>query len=224
MHELIADMPMDERPRERMLAHGATSLSDAELLAILLGSGIPGKNAIALARELLHDGFTSLAGCDAEQLAKRAGMGMAKATRIIASFEIARRLARHKPDDPPHYDANTFSRGFIARSRSMRQEHLGALFLDSRSRVLRDREIYVGTVAKAFVSTREVIRFALDANATGVVLYHNHPSGDPAPSEEDLSYTRKVSRSLRLIDIELVDHIIAGAHGFTSMKAGPGFK
>jgi DNA repair protein RadC len=218
MHELIADMPMDERPRERMLTHGAKSLSDAELLAILLGSGMQGKNAIALARDLLHDGFTSLARCDAEQLAKRAGMGIAKATRIIASFEIARRLARHKPDDPPHYDADTFSRGFIARSRSMSQEHLGALFLDSRSRVLREREIYVGSVARAFVSTRDVIRLALDANATGVVLFHNHPSGDPAPSEEDLKYTRKMHKSLRLIDIQLVDHIIAGAHGFTSLK------
>jgi DNA repair protein RadC len=218
MHELIADMPMDERPRERMLTHGSKSLSDAELLAVLLGSGIPGKNAIELARDLLREGFSALAQCDAEQLAKRAGMGVAKATRIIAAFEIARRLAKDKPDDPPHFDVNAFSRGFIARSRSMTQEHLGALFLDSRRRVLRDREIYVGTASKAFVSTREVIRFALDANASGVVLYHNHPSGDPSPSEEDLRYTRKMDRSLRLVDMHLIDHIIAGAHGFTSLS------
>jgi DNA repair protein RadC len=211
-------MPMDERPRERMLKHGAKSLSDAELLAVLLGSGIPEKNAIELARDLLRGGFSALAQCDAEQLAKRAGMGIAKSTRIIASFEIARRLAKDAPGDPPHFDVNTFSRGFIARSRTMTQEHLGALFLDSRSRVLREREIYVGTATKAFVSTREVIRYALDANASGVVLYHNHPSGDPSPSEEDLKYTRKMERSLRLIDIQLVDHIIAGANGFTSLS------
>jgi DNA repair protein RadC len=223
MHELIADMPMDERPRERMLTHGAKSLSDAELLAVLLGSGIPGKNAIELARDLLREGFSALAQCDAERLAKRAGMGIAKATRIIATFEIARRLAKDKPDDPPHFDVNTFSRGFIARSRSMTQEHLGALFLDSRRRVLREREIYVGSAFKAFVSTREVIRYALDANATGVVLFHNHPSGDPSPSDEDLKYTRKMDRSLRLIDIHLIDHIIAGAHGFTSLSTR-GFK
>jgi len=223
MHELIADMPMDQRPRERMLTHGAKSLSDAELLAALLGSGIPGKNAIELARDLLREGFSALAQCDAEQLSKRAGMGVAKATRIIAAFEIARRLAKDKPGDPPHFDVNAFSRGFIARSRSMTQEHLGALFLDSRSRVLREREIYVGTATKAFVSTREVMRYALDANASGVVLYHNHPSGDPSPSEEDLRYTRKIDRSLRLVDIRLIDHIIAGAHGFTSLSAR-GFK
>jgi DNA repair protein RadC len=217
MHELIADMPADERPRERMLMHGAATLSDAELLAILLGCGIPGKNAIALARELLLDGFTSLARCDAEQLAKGMGMGKAKAARVVAAFEIARRFARHQPGDPPHFDVEVFSRGLIARSKAMHQEHLGALFLDSRRRVVREREIYVGTVSHALVSTREVIRFALDANATGVVLYHNHPSGDPAPSNEDVTYTKRMRDSLRLIDIQLIDHIIAGAHGFTSM-------
>jgi DNA repair protein RadC len=219
MHGLIADMPMDDRPRERMLKHGAKSLSDAELLAVLLGSGIQGKNVIDLARDMLRDGFSALAQCDAEQLAKLEGLGIAKATRIIATFEIARRLAKHKPEDPPHYDANTFSRGFIARSRWMTQEHLGALFLDSRSRVLREREIYVGTASKALVSTREVIRFALDANASGVVLYHNHPSGDPSPSKEDITYTNKMNKSLRLMDMRLVDHIIAGAHGFASLKS-----
>ena len=218
MHDLIADMPIDERPRERMLTHGAQSLSDAELLAILLGSGVPGKNAIALARELLPDGFTSLARNDAEQLARRNGIGMAKATRILSAFEIARRIAKHAPGDPPHFDANVFGRGFIARSRALRQEHLGALFLDARNRILREREIYVGTAFTAFVSTREVVRFALDANAVGVVLYHNHPSGDPSPSDDDLRYTRRMCESLRLIDIQLIDHVIAGANGFTSLK------
>jgi DNA repair protein RadC len=218
MHELIADMPTDERPRERMLMHGASSLSDAELLAILLVSGIPGKNAIALARELLRDGFTSLARCDAEQLAKRAGIGAAKATRILSAFELARRMAVHKPDDPPHFDADVFGRAFIARSRSMHQEHLGALFLDSRRRILREREIYVGTATNALVSPRDVIRFALEANAAAVVLYHNHPSGDPAPSDLDITFTRKLRDSLKMMDIQLVDHLIAGAHGFTTMK------
>ncbi len=218
MHELIADMPIDERPRERMLTHGAQSLSDAELLAILLGSGIPGKNAVALARELLQQGFTSLARCNAEQLAKRGGIGTAKATRILSAFEIARRIASHKPEKRPLFDADVFGRGFIARSRALSQERLGALLLDSRHHILREREIFIGSVRRALVSTREVIRFALDANAAGVVLYHNHPSGDPAPSNEDFSYTRKMFSSLKLIDIELVDHVIAGAHGYTSMK------
>ncbi len=218
MHELIADMPVDERPRERMLKHGADTLSNAELVAVLLGSGVPGKNAIELARELLHEGLFSLAGYDARQLAKLSGIGAAKATRIIAAFEVARRLAAHKPDDPPDFDANIFARRLIARSASLTQERLGALLLDSRNRILREREIYIGTVANALVSTRDVVRFALDANAVGVVLFHNHPSGDPAASQEDLSYTKRVRDSLKLIDIKLVDHIIAGRHGFSSMQ------
>lgn len=218
MNELIADMPMDERPRERMLMHGAETLSDAELLAILLGSGLRGKNAIQLARDLLHDGFASLVRCDAGQLAKRSGVGAAKATRIIAAFEIARRLASNRSDGPPDFDADLFGRTLIIRSASMNQERLGALLLDSRNRIIRDREIYVGTVDRAIVSTRDVIRLALDANAVGVVLYHNHPSGDPSPSSEDIAYTRRTRDSLHLIDIELVDHLIAGAHTFASMK------
>jgi DNA repair protein RadC len=218
MHELIADLPLDERPRERMLMHGAETLSDAELLAVLLGSGLRGKNAIQLARELLDNGFASLARCDAEQLAKRNGIGEAKATRVVAAFEIARRLADFKTNDPSDFDADLFGRNLVIRSARLRQERLGALLLDSRHRIVRDRTLYVGTVDRAFVSAREVIRLTLDANAAGVVLYHNHPSGDPTPSREDNHYTRKTDATLNSIDIELVDHIIAGAHSFVSMK------
>ncbi len=217
MHELIADLPLDERPRERMLMHGAETLSDAELIAVILGSGVRGKNAIQLARELLDDGFASLARCDAEQLAKRNGVGEAKATRVVAAFEIARRLADFRTDDPKDFDADLFGRNLVIRCARLNQERLGALLLDSRHRVIRDRTLYVGTVDRAIVSTREVVRFTLDANAVGVVLYHNHPSGDPTPSGEDSTYTRKTRDSLSLMDIELVDHIIAGAHSFVSM-------
>jgi DNA repair protein RadC len=217
MHELIADLPLDERPRERMLMHGAETLSDAELLAVILGSGLRGKNAIQLARELLDDGFASLARCDAEQLAKRNGVGEAKATRVVAAFEIARRLADFRTEDPKDFDADLFGRNLVIRCARLNQERLGALLLDSRHRVIRDRTLYVGTVDRAIVSTREVIRFTLDANAVAVVLYHNHPSGDPTPSGEDSTYTRKTRDSLGLMDIELVDHIIAGAHSFVSM-------
>jgi DNA repair protein RadC len=218
MHELIADMPIDERPRERMLMHGAETLSDAELLAVLLGSGLRGKNAIQVARELLSEGFASLARCDAEQLAKQSGVGAAKASRIVAAFEIARRLASCRSDEPPDFDADLFGRSLIIRSARHTQEHLGALLLDSRSRIVRDRALYVGTVDRAIVSTRDVARLALGANAVGVVLYHNHPSGDPAPSDEDIKYSRKTRDALHHIDITLVDHLIAGAHSYVSMK------
>src|SRR5882672_4434833 len=119
MHELIADMPIDERPRERMLTHGATSL------------------------------------CNAEQLAKRDGIGIAKATRILSAFEIARRVACHRPEKRPLFDTDVFGRGFIARSRALSQERLGALLLDSRRHILRERELFIGSVTRALVSTRE---------------------------------------------------------------------
>lgn len=218
MTEIIADLPRDDRPRERLLTHGAETLSDAELLAILLGSGIRGKNAIQLAREILGDGLTSLRRRETSDVAATRGVGSAKAARLAAAFEIARRLSA-EPDDEPHlFDPDTLGRTLLGSLSHQSQEHLGAVFLDSRRRVLRQRDIYVGTINNALVSTRDVIRHALFERATGVVLFHNHPSGSPVPSAEDLLFTRKIRDSLRLCDIDLVDHLIIGSKRYHSMK------
>ena len=218
MTEVIADLPIDDRPRERLLTHGADTLSDAELIAILLGSGVRGKNAIQLAREMLQDGMASLRRRDPSTIARVAGVGPAKASRIVAAFEVARRLSSAEPDSLPSFDPDVFGRALVTGYAHHVQERLGAAFLDSRQRVLRQREIYVGTINHAAVSTRDVIRFALEENACAVVLYHNHPSGDPTPSAEDLMFTRKMGESLRLCDIDLADHIVVGAHRFYSMR------
>lgn len=217
MTECIADLPLDDRPRERMLAHGAETLSDAELIAVLLGSGVPGKNAIQLARELLDDGLAGLHRKEPMQIAKLQGVGPAKASRVLAAFEVARRLAMAEPELQP-YEPEVFARSLIGSYAHHVQERLGAAFLDSRGRLLRQREIYVGTINHALVSTRDIVRFALENNATAVVLYHNHPSGDPTPSAEDLMFTRKIKESLKLCDIELADHIVVGARRFYSMR------
>jgi len=218
LREVIADLPTDDRPRERLLTHGAETLSDAELIAILLGSGVPGKNAIQLAREMLQDGFASLRRRDPVQLAQMKGVGPAKASRILAAFEVGRRLACGEPDELPLYDPESFGRALVNSYAHHVQERLGAAFLDSRQRVIKQREIYVGTINHAAVSTRDVVRFALEENACAVVMYHNHPSGDPSPSAEDLMFTRKMGESLRLCDIDLADHIVIGAHRFYSMR------
>ncbi len=157
MTDVISDMPLDDRPRERLLSHGPRTLSDAELVGILIGCGTMGKTD-------------------------------------IAGAELVRVLARQ------------------------RQERLGAYFLDSRLRILRQREIFIGTVNSALVSTRDVLRFAVEENAVSVALYHNHPSGDPQPSAQDLEFTIKMRDSLKLADIELVDHLVIGAQRFVSMK------
>jgi DNA repair protein RadC len=216
--DVIADLPADDRPRERLLTHGAETLSDAELVAILLGSGLRGKNAIQLARELLSDGMAALRRRDPRELEHVPGVGPAKVARISAAFELARRLSSGQPDDPPTYEAEVVGRKLVLDYAHHRQERLGAVFLDSRQRILKQREIYVGTINSALVSTRDIISFALQQNATGVVVFHNHPSGNPAPSAEDLSFTKKLEQSLVLVDVELVDHLIIGSHRYYSMR------
>jgi DNA repair protein RadC len=218
MTDVIRDLPRDDRPRERLLMHGPETLSNSELVAILLGSGVPGKNAIQLARELLSEGMARLRDRDVKHLESIAGIGPAKIARIAAAFEISRRVITGEPDEPPAYDAAVLGRSLISTLAHQRQERLGALFLDSRHRILKQREIYVGTMNNALVSTREIIEYALTHYATAIVAYHNHPSGNPAASDDDITFTRKLRESLALIDIDLVDHLIIGAHRYHSMK------
>jgi len=218
---MIADLPIEDRPRERLHKNGTRSLSDAELLAILLGSGTEGKSAIELAREMLNDGggVSMMARNEVDQLTKTRGIGLAKASRIAAAFELGRRSAVQEVKVAPAYDATALARRAMARMRDFVQEHLMGVFLDHRGRVLREREIYVGTIDRAVVSTRDVLKLALDANATGVVLYHNHPSGDATPSAEDREFTDRMAEVLALANMRLVDHLVIGRKVFTSLKA-----
>lgn len=218
MTELIADLPVDDRPRERLLTHGAETLSDAELVAILLGSGVRGKNAIQLARELLANGLSSLRRCETSYLASINGIGPAKAARLAAALEMSRRIDSGRPDEPPVYEPRILGPQLVTRYSHHTQERLGAAFLDSRGRILQQRDIFVGTINNAFVSTRDIIRYALLDCACGVVVFHNHPSGNPAPSAEDIHFTKKLQQSLELVDMELVDHVIVGEKRYFSMK------
>jgi DNA repair protein RadC len=217
---MIADLPLEDRPRERMHQHGARRMSDAELLAILLGSGTEGKNAIELASEMLEEGggVPLLARNDVDQLTKTRGVGLAKAARIAAAFELGRRSAIQGQKEPLVFNTTALAKKAMARMRDFVQEHLMGVFLNSRGHVLREREIYIGTIDRAIVSTRDVLRFALDANATGVVLYHNHPSGDATPSAEDREFTDRMSEVLELANMRLVDHLIIGRKIFVSLK------
>jgi DNA repair protein RadC len=219
MTDVIADLPIDERPRERLMQHGATTLSNAELLAILLGSGVPGKNAIQLARMLLAEGMAALGKRDPRYFLDVGGIGPAKAARLAAAFEMCRRISTGEPDDPPVYDHTILGPQLVHALSRHSQERLGAAFLDSRFRVMGQREIYIGTINNALVSTRDIIRNALLDHAVAVVVYHNHPSGDPAPSDDDLRFTQKLKHSLELVDIELVDHLVIGAQRYYSMRA-----
>jgi DNA repair protein RadC len=217
MTDVICDLPADERPRERMFRHGAETLSNAELIAILLGSGVPGQNAIQLARVLLTDGIHALSRRDTNAFLSVCGVGPAKTARVLAAAEFGKRLATHVPDELPEYDSHVLGQQLVSRYRSHTQERLGAAFLDARHGIMFEREIYIGTINNALVATRDIVRYGLVENAAAVVVYHNHPSGNPTPSGEDEEYTEKLQHSLKLVDLELVDHLIVGAHRFYSM-------
>ncbi len=218
MTDIISDMPIDDRPRERLLAHGPRTLSDAELLGILIGCGTWGKNAVQLARELLPGGVAALAARQPSQLARYRGMGTAKAARIAAAFELARRANAEKPIEHPEFDVDIAGAALVRANGRQRQERLGAYFLDARSRIISQREIFVGTVNLVHLSTRDILRLAVEENAVQVALFHNHPSGDPTPSNHDVAFTKRLKECFALADIELVEHLITGRHSYYSMK------
>jgi DNA repair protein RadC len=217
---LMRDIPEQVRPRERLLAKGVKALSDPELLAIVLGTGAPGKNVIELARELLvGGGLTGLRQRDVESLQKTRGVGPTKAARLAAIFELTHRLALEIPDKLD-FDSKVLGKKLVSGYGHYPQERLGAVLLDSKHRVGRQREIFVGTKNRSLVSPAEIMRFALTDGAPAVVVFHNHPSGDPTPSPDDIDFTKKLRSSLGMLDIELVDHLVIGAHRFLSMKEG----
>jgi DNA repair protein RadC len=201
-----------------MFTHGARTLSDAELLAVILGTGIEGKNAMHLARELLAEGLQSLRRTDLARLAHARGVGPVKTARIAATLELANRIAQPPHQDLPPYDPTTLGMELVKTYGLYAQERFGAALLDARHRVMKHQEIFIGTLDRALVSTREILRFAVVERGKGVVIYHNHPSGDPAPSDEDILFTRKLRESLEMADIDLVDHLVIGDHRFVSLR------
>lgn len=216
---LIADLPEDERPRERLRRHGPETLSDAELIALLIGTGSRGESAIDLARKLTAGGLHEVARKEWTRGQPSRGLGAAKSSRIAAALEIGRRLAsRYDPAADPVRDPEPLARSLIARYSHHVQERLGAVFLDSKHRIIREREIYVGTLNSTTVSTRDVIRVALEENAASIIIFHNHPSGDPAPSAEDLMFTRKMVDAGKLMGVDVLDHLIVGTNRFVSLR------
>ncbi len=218
MSTLIADLPIEERPRERLIRHGPQVLSDPELISILLGTGTRGKSAITLARDLLVDGLHQLARKEWSTV-RRNGIGHAKAARLAAALELGRRIANLTDTDLDSVrDPDRIARKLIARYAHHIQERLGAVYLDAKNRPIREREIYVGTLNATTVSTRDIFRHALEDGAASVILFHNHPSGDPAPSAEDLIFTKKAVEAGKLLGVEVVDHLILGMNRYVSLK------
>ncbi|MEO8502537.1 MAG: DNA repair protein RadC [Acidobacteriota bacterium] len=212
---LIRELPSDERPRERLLANGAGSLADSELIAVLLRTGRIGVSALELGRELLREsgGLEGLLGIRPEALRRR-GLGEAKSAALLAAVEVGRRLARGQiPDREPMLHPAAVARYLLLRYAVADQEIMGALYLDVRHRLLGEREIYRGTLNRAAVEPRGLLKEGLLRGAAALVLFHTHPSGDPSPSAEDLVFTRRLAEAGDLIGVKLLDHLVLGATG-----------
>jgi DNA repair protein RadC len=209
----IRDWPAGERPREKLLARGATALSDAELLALFLGSGLRGGDAVDTARALLaaHGPLRALLDRSPAALAALPGLGPARACTLAAALELGdRRLAGELARGEALTDPQAAGRYFARRLRHQPREVFAALFLDTRHRALAFEELFRGTVDGAEVHPREVARLALAHNASAVIVGHNHPSGNPEPSAADHAVTARLKQALALVDIRLLDHVIVG--------------
>ena len=218
----IRDWPSAERPREKLLARGAAALSDAELLAIFLGSGLRGRDAVQTARELLqsHGPLRVLLDRSAPQLAKLPGLGPARACQLSAAMELGtRHLAADLERGQVLTDPAAAGRYFAQRLRHRPQEVFAVLFLDNRHRALAFEELSTGTVDSAEVHPREVLRQALAHNAAALIIGHNHPSGNPEPSAADRAITERLRQALALVDIRLLDHFVIGDGAPVSLAA-----
>jgi DNA repair protein RadC len=208
----IRHWPEGERPREKLLAHGSAALSDAELLAVLLGSGVRGKDAIALGRELLMraGSLGALLGRPDQDI-RAIGLGPAKRARIAAALELARRsLAEELTERPALGNPRESGDYLSARLRHLPYEVFACLYLDNRHRVLAFEELFRGTVDGASVHPREVVRACLRHNAAAVIFAHNHPSGVAEPSQADQAITRELGQALRLVGVRVLDHLVIG--------------
>jgi DNA repair protein RadC len=205
------EQPESERPRERLLAHGARALTTPELLAIILRTGIRGCGAVDLGRELVarFGGLRSLLSADAASLRGVAGLGAAKACEILAISELGRRALEEDLKSGQALDQPQQVKAYCMASLGhLRVEHCMALYLDSQYRLIQDEEIARGTLSQASVYPREVVKAALRHHAAALILAHNHPSGVAEPSHADLSLTRHLKHALALVDVRLLDHII----------------
>lgn len=224
----IHDLPQGERPRERLEHYGAGALSSSELLAIILRVGTGGENVVRVAERLLarFEGLPGLAQATVSELCQEKGIGPAKAVQIKAALELGRRLLVTAPHERPQMRSPADAANLLMAEMSLLpQEHLRTVLLDTRNRVLSIPTIYVGSLNTAQVRVGEMFREAIRANCAAMIVVHNHPSGDPSPSPEDIQVTRMIVEAGALLHIDVLDHLIIGRQRFVSLKErGLGFK
>lgn len=223
MSVLVRDLPEDERPREKLLKYGVKNISDAELLAILLRTGTKKRSVLRVAEEVLSKykdkGLQAISHMTPREISSISGVGPAKAATVIAGIELGRRISSraslkvetiHGPKDAAYYA--------MPLLRDEVQEHFAVMLLDMKNHILNMPIVTTGTLSASVAHPREVFRQAIEHSAASVILLHNHPSGDPSPSREDIQVTKRMVEVGKIMDIPVLDHIIIGDDRFTSMK------
>ena len=226
-HLRIKDLPPDAQPRERLRDHGPAALTDAELLAILLRVGVAGTNVLLLSQQLLVDrgGWPGLLRTDYGDLCKRHGIGEAKAATLKASLEIGRRLLLTEQEQRFQVKSPADVATLLMLEMShLDQEHLRTVLLDTKNRVQTINTIYQGSLNSSLIRVGEIFKEALKRNSAGLIVVHNHPSGDPTPSPEDVLVTREIIAAGKLLDVDVLDHLVIGHGKYISMRErGLGF-
>jgi DNA repair protein RadC len=223
----ITDLAETERPRERLAQLGPQALSNAELLAILLRVGVPGENAVQVGQRLLSafGGLSGLHRAPFEELCDQHGIGEAKAAQIKAAIELGRRLALEAPEERPTINSPADAAALVAYEMSaLEQEHLRVFLLDTRNHVMDIVEVYKGSVNSSQVHVGELFKPAVRRGATAIIVAHNHPSGDPTPSPDDVAVTRAIVQAGKLLNVDVLDHLVIGQGRWVSLKErGLGF-
>ncbi|UJL44970.1 DNA repair protein RadC [Virgibacillus sp. NKC19-16] len=218
---MIKDVPKEDRPRERLLQLGSAHLSNQELLAILLGSGTKEESVMVLSnRVLMHfEGLKLLNDATIEELMAIKGIGEAKGVLMLSAIELGKRMNQYKSND--RYIVRSPEDGadyVMEEMRSLNQEHFVVLFLNTKNQIIHRQTIFIGSLNASIVHPREVYREAVKRSAASIIVAHNHPSGDPSPSQEDIHVTRRLVESGKMIGIEVLDHLIIGDRKFISLK------
>ena len=223
----IADLHETDRPRERLESLGPQALTNAELIAILLRVGVKGESAVGVGQRLLNKfgGLIGLHRAQFDDLKNQHAMGTAKASQIKAAIELGRRLTLESPEERPVINSPADAAALVQYEMSaLEQEHLRVILLDRRNRVLDIEEIYKGSVNSSQVRIGELFKEAIRKNASALIVIHNHPSGDPTPSPDDVAVTRAIVQSGMLLDVDVLDHLVIGQGRWVSLKEkGLGF-